>query len=231
MQAIHATLKDRHRATHDGLPAGLNLRLHRALSWLQRAAQCDDPDARFIFLWIAFNAAYAQDIPPQQRLSEQDSFRAFLHKLHGLDAHRRLDDLVWHTFSGPIRILLDNPYVFESFWSFQRGEIDATTWQERLAAGKRKAAILLAQGHTPELLALVFQRIYTLRNQLMHGGATWNSTTNRAQVQDCANLMGQIVPVVIDVMLSHPEAVWGAASYPVINDSVRQSTSSPRLPQ
>lgn len=128
MQAIHATLKDRHRATRDGLPAGLNLRVHRALSWLQRAAQCDDPDARFIFLWIAFNAAYAQDIPPQQRLSEQDSFRAFLHKLHGLDAHRRLDDLVWHSFSGPIRILLDNPYVFESFWNFQRGEINATTW-------------------------------------------------------------------------------------------------------
>lgn len=194
MQAIHATLKDRHRATRDGLPAGLNLRVHRALSWLQRAAQCDDPDARFIFLWIAFNAAYAQDIPPQQRLSEQDSFRAFLHKLHGLDAHRRLDDLVWHTFSGPIRILL-------------------------------------AQGHTPELLALVFQRIYTLRNQLMHGGATWNSQVNRAQVQDCANLMGQLVPVVMDVMLSHPEATWGAASYPVINDSVSQSTSSPRLPQ
>ena len=84
------------------------------------------------------------------------------------------------------------------------------------AAGKRKAAILLAQGHTPELLALVFQRIYTLRNQLMHGGATWHGKTNRAQVQDCATLMAHIVPVVVDIMLLHPDAVWGEACYPVI---------------
>lgn len=128
MQAIHATLKQRHRATREGMPQALNLRIHRALSWLQRAAQCDDPDACFIFLWIAFNAAYAQEIPQHLRLSEQDSFTAFLRKLHGLDSHQKLDDLVWNTFSGPIRVLLDNPYVFESFWSFQRGDIDEVTW-------------------------------------------------------------------------------------------------------
>ena len=32
------------------------------LSWLHRAEQCEDEDGRFIFLWIAFNAAYAQDL-------------------------------------------------------------------------------------------------------------------------------------------------------------------------
>lgn len=213
MQAIHATLKQRHRATREGMPQALNLRIHRALSWLQRAAQCDDPDACFIFLWIALNAAYAQEIPQHLRLSEQDNFTAFLRKLHGLDSHKKLDDLVWNTFSGPVRVLLDNPYVFESFWSFQRGDIDEVTWQERQAAGKRKAAILLLQGHTPELLALVFQRIYTLRNQLVHGGATWNSQINRAQVQDCTKL----VPVVIDLMMSNPDTIWGEACYPVIN--------------
>jgi hypothetical protein len=170
-------------------------------------------------LWIAFNAAYAQEIPTQQRLSEQAGFTAFLRKLHGLDTAKQLDDLVWNTFSGPIRVLLDNPYVFESFWSFQRGEIDAATWQSRQAAGKRKAAILLAQDHTPDLLALVFQRIYTLRNQLMHGGATWNGKTNRAQVLDCAHLMGQIVPVVVEIMMAHPEAVWGEVCYPVVGAS------------
>lgn len=217
MQATHTALKDRHRATREGMPEALNLRIHRALSWLQRAAQCeDDPDARFIFLWIAFNAAYAQEIPQHQRLTEQETFQLFLQKLHQLDSGKQLDDLVWQQFSGPIRILLDNPYVFESFWAFQRGDIDAATWQDRQAAGKRKAAVLLAQGHTTELLALVLQRIYTLRNQLLHGGATWNSQVNRAQVQDCANLMGRLVPVVVDIMMNSPEAVWGEACYPVV---------------
>ena len=146
------------------------------------------------------------------------SFRSFLHKLHGLDADKQLGAMVWQEFSGPIRVLLDNPYVFESFWDFHRGELSEEQWQERFAKGKSRAHRLLEQGDTPELLALLLQRIYTLRNQLVHGGATWNSQINRAQVQDCANLMGQIVPVVVEIMMAHPEALWGEACYPVIKD-------------
>ena len=217
MQATHAILKERHRNIRDGMPEALNLRIHRSLSWLHRASQCqDDVDARFIFLWIAFNAAYAQEIPRSMHLSQQESFRSFLRKLDGLDTGKQLHTLVWNTFSGPIRVLLDNPYVFESFWSHQRGEIDAATWQERFAAGKRKAAILLAQSQTPELLGLVFQRIYTLRNQLVHGGATWNGSVNRVQLQDCVNLMGKLVPVLIAIMLESADSLWGDACYPVI---------------
>lgn len=166
------TLKDRHRNTRAGMPEALNLRIHRALSWLQRAEQCEDADGRFVFLWIAFNAAYAQEIPHTERLSQQESFREFLRKLHQLDHEKLLDSMVWKEFSGPIRVLLDNPYVFESFWEYQRGTITADKWKERLANGKKSAAISLAKGHTPELLGLVLQRIYTLRNQLVHGGAT-----------------------------------------------------------
>ena len=145
VQAIHAELKKRHRATREGMPDALNLRIHRALSWLQRASVCEsdhDPDARFIFLWIAFNVAYAQEIPATLRLSEQESFTTFLRKLHRLDNAKQLDDLVWHTFSGPIRVLL----VFESFWSFQRGEIDEATWQSRHPAGPRPHARTVGAG-------------------------------------------------------------------------------------
>ena len=113
-------------------------------------------------------------------------------------------------------MLLDNPYVFEAFWSFQRGDMDEATWQQRFARGKRRAHRLLELGDTPELLALIFQRIYTLRNQLVHGGATWNSQINRAQVQDCANIMGKLVPVVINLMMANPDTIWGEACYPVV---------------
>ena len=153
MLAVHATLKKRHRATRDDMPEALNLRIHRALSWIKRAAVCEpDPDARFIFLWIAFNAAYAQEIPSAQRLSEQFSFQQFLHKLHQLDTSKQLDHLVWEEFSGPIRVLLDNLYVFESFWDYHRGLLAEAQWQEHLANGKQRALILLAKGNTPEWL-------------------------------------------------------------------------------
>lgn len=32
----------------------------------------------------------------------------------------------------------------------------------------------------------------------------------------CVTLMAHIVPVVIDIMMAHPEAVWGEACYPVV---------------
>ena len=56
------TLKARQREERENYPINLGLRVHRALSWLDRAEQSDDDDARFIFLWIAFNAAYANEI-------------------------------------------------------------------------------------------------------------------------------------------------------------------------
>ena len=214
----HTVLKDRHRAIRAQMNPALNLRVHRALSWLHRAEQCtDDADGRFIFLWIAFNVAYAQELPREQRLSEQDAFKAFLDKLQALDKTKSLDALVWKEFSGPIRVLLDNPYVFESFWDFHRGLITEPQWKERLAKGKQIAAILLAKGNTVELLALIFQRIYTLRNQLIHGGATWNGSVNRQQIQDCVNIMGKLVPVVIGIMLESGDTIWGEGCYPVID--------------
>ena len=141
----------------------------------------------------------------------------FWRKLHQLDGDKLLDGLVWQAFSGPIRQLLDNPYVFESFWSFQRGEIAEDEWKLRLSKGKKAAASLLASGNTAELLGLMFQRIYTLRNQLMHGGATWDSEVNRSQLRDCVNLLGKLVPVVITIMINNPQATWGDAVYPVVN--------------
>jgi hypothetical protein len=117
----HLTLKDRHRQVRDAEHPNLRLRLHRALSWLDRAEQANDLDGNFIFLWIAFNAAYATEIDEQYRLSEQETFKAFLEKLCLLDQEKRIDALVWQEFSGSIRILLDNPYVFQSFWDHQNG--------------------------------------------------------------------------------------------------------------
>jgi hypothetical protein len=214
----HATLKSRHRAVRDGYPPNLNLRLHRALSWLARAEAAEqegDLDGRFIFLWIAFNAAYARDIDERQGLSEQATFIDFLEQLCAID-HGRLDDLVWREFSGGIRVLLDTPYVFQAFWDWHAGRISQSEWESRFAKGKQLAQQALARGKTPELLGLVFTRLYTLRNQLIHGGATWGSQVNRKHLRDSGNLLGKFVPLMLELMLDHPEVDWGAACYPVV---------------
>ena len=210
-------LKARHRAEREGHHPNLALRLHRALSWLNRAEQLDaDPDGRFIFLWIAFNAAYATEIDERYRLSEQETFRAFLQKLADLDRKGRIEELLWKEFPGSIRLLLDNPFVFQDFWSFHNGRMPEEEWKRRFDDARRAAHAALGRRDTVTVLGITLSRIYTLRNQLMHGGATWNSAVNRNQLRDCTGFMGKLVPLVIEIMLDHPETLWGDACYPVV---------------
>lgn len=123
----YTQLKDRHRAARDAWHPNLSLRVHRALSWLDRAEQLGgqhDADGQFILLWIAFNAAYATEIDEKYRDSEQQTFRGFLDKLTQLDAgKKRFDTLAWTEFPKSIRVLLDNPYVYADFWRFQNGTL------------------------------------------------------------------------------------------------------------
>lgn len=213
----HSVLKQRHRQVRDGHPTSLTLRVHRALSWLNRAEQADDVDGKFIFLWIAFNAAYAQELDDNDRTSDKATFKAFLQGLCDLDTSKRIDELIWKEFSGSIRTLLDNPYVFNPFWEFQRGRIDESEWKDRFASAKKSAQSALANGNTPMLLWIVFNRLYTLRNQLIHGGATWGGKINRNQLRDCTRLLGRLVPVIIVLMMDNPSAVWGDTVYPVVD--------------
>src|SRR3546814_5794703 len=61
-ELTHAALKAKQRAIRAGFPETMGLRVHRAISWIGRAEACgEDDDARFVFLWIAFNAAYADE--------------------------------------------------------------------------------------------------------------------------------------------------------------------------
>ena len=215
----HSVLKQRHRQVRDGHPTSLTLRVHRAMSWLNRAEQAEDVDGKFIFLWIAFNAAYAQELDDSDRTSDKATFTAFLQKLCDLDTSKRIDELIWKEFSGSIRTLLNNPYVFHLFWEFQRSRIDESEWKDRFASARKSAQSALVSGNTPVLLSVVFNRLYTLRNQLIHGGATWNGNVNRDQLRDCTRLLGKLVPVIIALMMDNPDALWGDAVYPVVDQN------------
>lgn len=214
----HARLKARHRAEREGLHPNLNLRVHRALSWLGRAEQFeDDPDLRYVLLWIAFNAAYATEVDERFRTTEIETFRAFVEKLVQLDAQGRIAALVWQEFTGSIRLLVRNRYVFQDFWALRNGRLSEEEWERRFREAQLSANAALARQDTVGVLSIALNRLYTLRNQLVHGGATWHSQVNREQLRDGVNLLGKLVPLVIELMLDHPGTLWGDACYPVVD--------------
>lgn len=60
-------------------------------------------------------------------------------------------------------------------------------------------------------------RRYVLRNQLVNGGATWNSEVNRTQVRDCGALLGSLLPLFIDLMMDNADHEWPMPHYPVVD--------------
>ena len=207
-------LKERHREIRDGQPDALRLRIHRSLSWLIRSEQeADDPDTRFILQWIALNAAYAREFGREE--TERDRARGFVETLVRLDANKRLHQALFQQFTGPIRTLIDNKFTFEPFWTAMRTHDSSGRWEESFANSKKAAFAAVMQGDTAKVLGIVFDRLYVLRNQLIHGGATWNSQINRAQVADGIAILGTLVPLVLAIMMEHPQD-YGDVLYPVV---------------
>lgn len=210
-------LKAKQRAIRGGFPSDLGLRVHRALSWLNRAEMAgDDQDAAFIFYWIAFNAAYAKGIEEAPRTADWKAFTEFFSRITEQDRSHRIYDAIWQRFPRSIRLLLDNRYVLWAFWKHQNQEFGYENWEERFEADNLKIVKARASHDTLTILSTLFGRLYVLRNQLVHGGATWNSKVNRDQVCDGVTILAFLLPLFIDLMMDNPEIEWGPPYYPVI---------------
>lgn len=68
--------------------------------------------------------------------------------------------------------MLDNRYVLQPFWDYKNGKITENEWKEDFDKNNKKALTALANQDTYNILLVVFDRLYTLRNQIVHGGAT-----------------------------------------------------------
>jgi len=149
---------------------------------------------------------------------EQQRFNDFINRLFDLDQQSRLHNLVWAEFTQSIRVLLDNQYVFQPYWDYANGKLTEKQWIAKFDKARKIASKALGKGNSPAVLSISLSRLYTLRNQLMHGGATWNSYVNRGQIRDCKKLVGCLVPLIIEIMMDNPNEIWGQPCYPVISE-------------
>lgn len=214
-------LKAAHRAVREGQPSDLGLRIHRALSWLDRAERADDDlDIKFTCLWIAFNASYVEGKSDSKISShtERGVFFDFFAKINRLDTNGTLYKAFWSNFSGPVRLLMKNQYVFGPFWHHQNGLAGYEDWSERLTNSQKQFHTAFQNADMVLILKLVFDRLYVLRNQLMHGGTTWESSVNRQQITDGSAILAFLVPRLIEIMMVNPDEDWGQPFYPVVAD-------------
>lgn len=216
-------LKDQLRSQRDLFNQDHNTRLHRALSWLKAAEEqleADNQDQAFINLWISFSACFY--------VEGQTPVHGFLQQLVEMDKDKAIYDCLWHEYSGSVKALIKNPYVFDPFWQYQRAlgeqkQADEDTeneWRAQFDQSSIEALNCLSREKIPELLAIVLDRLYVLRNQVLQGGATYQSSVNREQVEDGVKLLACLLPIIIRIMLNanadNSACDWGELAYPVI---------------
>lgn len=210
------------------------MHLRRAISWLDRAQQMEkdekeidkDLAPQFIFLWIAFNALYGRDphrfIRNRVRLrrssgskyekaqAEKDDFKQYFNNFK----NNAKDNIykAMNNVSKAIISLSENDFVGENFWNFHHDI------EKKYVLRKSDDPVPpLSKQNMHEVLYSVFQRLYVLRNQLMHGASTWDGHLNKDQLIDGTEIMHQLLPVFIDIMLKTPENKWnrwGRVWYP-----------------
>ena len=201
-------------------------RMRRAFSWLERSKGARTDEERFIFLWIAFNAAYGAESTgiDEHHPSENQQIKNFLREVIERDEEREIEAILWETYSGPIRVLLENQYLFRLFWRWVRDPSRTYNWRKGFESNREKIRIALEERNVHVVFSEVFRRLYELRNQVFHGGVAYAEGWGRTQLRGGTRIMADIVPVILEIMKAEVDAnpetqVWGKVAYPRIGES------------
>lgn len=188
------------------------LRIHRANSWLHAANTCyEDDDQFYIFSWIAFNALYGKvyDSSLGEKHFVKDFFRLLLH-----NDDNQIQGTLWEMFTnGAPRVLLSNKFVFPAYWRYKSGDERYADWETKFTIDKKLVHQALLQKDTLTVLSSLFDRMYVLRNQMLHGSATYKSDLNREQIITSRRILEMMLPLFMEIILKNPHMNWGEISY------------------
>ena len=103
-------LTEYYRTHRNRYNENFRLKIHRSLSWLDKAGEIENPDLKFITLWISFNAAYADELSDIS--GDRNAFQEFLKQICLLDKSHSIHQFIWQDEGGHIHNLLNTPYTF-----------------------------------------------------------------------------------------------------------------------
>jgi len=200
-------------------------RMDRALSWLKRSEDCNpknDPDERFLFLWISFNAAYGDDAnlkPSRWKTKDHNKIAQFLCQIVKKDADDRLADVI-RMHKKQFDKILAIRFLFRPFWQAAYIRVAWLRWSNPSSTFvTQRLKVQNGFATTFTVLRYTFDRLYTLRSQLFHGGASYRDEYNRSSLKPANIILGACVPEILKIMLEalnsqHDMGDWGNVAYP-----------------
>ena len=191
------------------------IRVHRALSWLERALEMDtenQPDGRLLYACIALNALHGTwDTEAGYPVRDKQSRNAFLKSITEADKAGLLSDLLTR-LEPDILWLLENKYLDPRFWHNPEHP-------GNVRAQYHRGVRFYGDGNWTAILECTFERIAVLRGQIVHGAATRGSQLNRESLTRCRKVLEVILPVVLQLVIEHRvDDDWPPLCYPPMRD-------------
>lgn len=231
LMELHRTVWDHGRPFQRQRARGVALRTYRAVSWLECAgSRGQDAHATFVFLWISFNAAYGAK--PTGRGNDVDGGSGFEHRaaffdqLHSSDRDGALTAALSESRE-TVLALLRSKQIFWRHVRKQEGARNQGNWESHFRSENDAVQRALGdQAMTADALRIVFDRLSTLRNLLMHGQISWRSRVVQPVVESAVGFLWAVVPVFVRLMIDHRDAQWSEpVAYP---DVYRQERIEPK---
>lgn len=190
------------------------IRVHRSLSWSMRAGAFGEehPEAEVLFHWIAFNSLYGEWDAINARPGVDASARnRFLRRVVGAGCGLCATFLYRH--KPLIKKLLGSPFLVATFWR----DPEAPKAREQAVRDLYQLDGLLQRGPHSKLYELVFERVYVLRGQLVHGASSGGSKLNRGTLTNCREWLRGAVPLLQHVVIEElADDEWPALCYPPV---------------
>lgn len=235
-------------------------RLQRASSWFAKAKRTvTDPEARFIFLWIALNSLcgvrsevldtewWKSEERSRRSISErQDDERTarelewFLWRVCGLDVGERILKKVIEDHLGEVTKLLGVRYLMSSYWKWKwQTEEEIDEWKD---SGRRKVKDAISSSSDRvkmyrALREIIVWRLRTLRNQLFHGCATDIHSKRRAagesELEIGSSLLEELIWAFLVLMAGESGRVryWPPSPYPRVDSPQHKPFDDSWLPE
>jgi hypothetical protein len=186
-------------------------RMHRAISWLYACEENINDDLAFLSAWIGFNSCYS--VPPKSAgEKEYDRISDFLADIIRMDRSNLITSYVFEEQVGLIDSLMNNQYLFRNFWISIHSQEEG--WEQEYNSINAQIQKHRDVKNTLDHCNDILKRVYVLRNQLIHGAATYESSMNRDQMEICMIFMRGFLLRIINVMIANPRKDWGQINYP-----------------
>ena len=196
-----------------------------------RQETSDDDDCghvRFVFYWIAYEAAYKVDGSGESspRAPEAQQRGSFHRKIARYDRGRLQDTLRRHRER--VAKVLELRQAHPSFWQKwdEDGRVEsAENWERIFGKRTRKAKETLrraiedwhlgdANERTEDSLNDLFRNLAVVRNQIVHGASAGSHSRGRTQVRLGAQLLHALIPCFRDSIESNLDEDWGRPPFP-----------------